>query len=157
MMGNTKQSAGLLMYKFDNNKELKVLLAHPGGPFFKNKDEGHWSIPKGLIEDNEDIFKAAKREFEEEVGFAPKGEFIPLDSIKQKSGKIVYAWAFEGDMKEFKTKSFFDMEWPPRSGKKQRFPEMDKAEFFSIEEAKKKIMPEQLEFIERLKARLKLA
>ena len=150
------KSAGLLMYKFENG-ELKVLLGHPGGPFFNKKDEGVWSIPKGMIEENEDPLEAAKREFEEEVGRAPKGKFIPLDSIKQKSGKVVWVWAFEGNMEKFEPKSFFDMEWPPRSGKKQSFPEMDKAELFSIEDARKKIMPAQMEFVERLKTTLKLS
>lgn len=146
-----KESAGLLMYRRKNNG-VELFLAHPGGPFFKNKDDGSWSIPKGLLEEAEEPLEAAKREFEEETGITPKPPFIPLESIKQKGGKLVYAWAFEGDVPAgFKPVSnHFEMEWPPHSGKKQSFPEMDKMEFFSAEEAKAKINPAQANFIDRL-------
>ena len=144
------------MYKFDNNEELKVLLVHPGGPFFSKKDEGSWSIPKGEPNDNEDLFETAKREFEEETGVKPGGKFLPLGAVKQKSGKIVWAWTFEGDMERFETKSFFDLEWPPKSGKMQKFPEVDRAEFFTIEEATKKINSAQIPFLERLQKIIEL-
>lgn len=143
-----KSSAGLLMYRKNNNK-LEVFLVHPGGPYFKNKDEGVWTIPKGEIESEESIFEAAKREFQEETGIRPTGNFIPLDTVKQKGGKIIHAWAFEGDMSTFKS-NYFEMEWPPRSGRKQKFPEVDKALFFTIAEATRKINPAQIVFLERL-------
>ena len=146
-------SCGLLMYRFD--KQLTVLLVHPGGPFFSKKDDGFWSIPKGQPNGGENLFETAKREFEEETGTKPEGKFLPLGAVKQKSGKIVWAWTFEGDMKEFNTKSFFDLEWPPRSGKVKKFPEVDRAEFFSIEDAKIKINPAQIPFLERLQELLK--
>jgi predicted NUDIX family NTP pyrophosphohydrolase len=144
-------SAGLMMYSLKNSK-LKIFLIHPGGPFFSKKDEGYWGIPKGLPEKDEDLFKAAKREFEEETGIVPEGEFIPLDSVRQKSGKKVYAWAYEveNDAPIEITCNTFEMEWPLRSGKKQNFPEVDKGEFFTAEEAKKKINPSQKDFIDRL-------
>ena len=147
-----KESAGLLMYRMRNEK-LEVFLAHHGGPFFRNKDEGSWSIPKGLVEEGEDPIDAAKREFEEETGIAPKPPFIPLESIKQKDGKLVHAWAFEGDIPaHFKpTSNHFEIEWPPRSGKKQSFPEIDKAELFPLEMAEKKIIAAQADFIDRLR------
>ena len=149
-----KISAGLLMYRIKNNT-LEIFLVHPGGPFSKNKDTDAWSIPKGEVNDNEDLLDAAKREFEEEVGFKPIGEFIPLDSIKQKSGKVVHAWAFEGNLPEnFELKS--NLVEVDVYGKKQSFPEVDKAEFFSVDEAKIKINEAQEEFIERLEKSLKL-
>jgi predicted NUDIX family NTP pyrophosphohydrolase len=145
-------SAGLMMFTF-KNKELKVFLVHPGGPFFTKKDEGYWGIPKGLAEKDEDLFEAAKREFEEETGIIPGGKFIPLDFIIQKGGKKVFAWAFEvKDDSPFEiTCNTFEMEWPMHSGKKQNFPEVDKGEFFTIEDAEKKINSAQIEFIIRLK------
>ena len=144
-------SAGLLMYSLKNS-ELKIFLVHPGGPFFTKKDEGHWGIPKGLVENGEDLFETAKREFEEETGIVPAGKFIPLDSVVQKGGKKVYAWAYEveDDSPIEITCNTFEMEWPPRSGKKQNFPEVDKGEFFTIEDAKKKINSAQIDFIDRL-------
>jgi predicted NUDIX family NTP pyrophosphohydrolase len=150
-------SAGLLMYNLKGN-ELQLFLVHPGGPFFKKKDEGYWGIPKGLIEKNEDLFTAAKREFEEETGIAPVGEFIPLDFIIQKSRKKVYAWAFAAkDNSPIQIKcNNFEIEWPPHSGKKQSFPEVDRGEFFSFEDALKKINASQIEFINRLKKYLSL-
>ena len=152
-----KTSAGLLMFR-KRNGALEVLLVHPGGPFFRNKDEGAWTIPKGEAAEGEDLLGRARIEYEEEVGLKPTaGEFIPLGQVKQKGGKIVHAWAFEGDLPEnFKhTSNTFEMEWPPRSGQTARFPEMDRAEFFSIEEAKRKINPAQIAFLERLGDALK--
>lgn len=152
-MGIERLSAGLLMYRKVNN-QTEVFLIHPGGPYFIKKDEGNWSIPKGEPNDGEnDLFKTALREFEEETGIKPlENDYIPLDTITQKGGKIVYAWAFESNLPEnFKLKSnTFFAEWPPRSGRKVRFPEADKAEFFNIEEAKRKIKNTQVPFIERL-------
>jgi len=150
-------SAGLLMYTRKNN-ELKFFLVHPGGPFFKNKDNGYWSIPKGLSEEGEDLLAAAMREFEEETGIKPEGKFISLGTIKQKSGKTVHAWAFEceNDNPIEITCNTFEIEWPPKSGKIQKFPEADMGEFFSEDEAKKKINSAQIEFIERLKDYIKI-
>lgn len=144
-------SAGLLMYNNSLN-ELNVFLVHPGGPFFSKKDDGYWGIPKGLIEKDEDHFAAAKREFEEETGIKPKGEFIFLGETMQSNNKIVFAWAFEtADSGIININcNTFEMEWPPRSGKKQQFPEVDKGAFFNINEARKKIYTAQLVFIERL-------
>ncbi len=144
-------SAGLLMFSKEND-ELKFFLVHPGGPFFTKKDDGYWSIPKGLPNEREDFFDTAKREFKEETGIKPEGEFILLDSVKQKSGKIVHAWAFQTELNEVKEikSNTFNMEWPPKSGKIQSFPEIDKGEFFDREGALKKINTAQAEFIFRL-------
>ena len=139
------------------NGALDVLLVHPGGPFFRNKDDGAWTIPKGEVADGEDFVARAKTEFQEELGFAPSGDLIELGSVKQKGGKTVHAWAFEGDLPaNFKLASnTFEMEWPPRSGRTQTFPEIDRAEFLSIEEAKRKINSAQIAFLERLGDALK--
>lgn len=150
-----KRSAGLLMFTLKNN-ELKVLLVHPGGPFFKNKDNGCWGIPKGLVESNENILDAAIREFEEETGIKTSGDYISLGEIRQNSGKIVHAWALEVEddsLSDIKSNSF-EMEWPPGSGRKQKFPEVDKCEFFNLEEAEKKINPSQIPLINNLKTHL---
>jgi predicted NUDIX family NTP pyrophosphohydrolase len=140
------------------NNEFEVLLAHPGGPLFTRKDNGAWTIPKGEAAPGEDLLTRAQIEFEEEVGFRPKSfrGLIELDSIKQKGGKTVHAWAFEGDLPEsFKLKSnLFEMEWPPRSGKLQKFPEIDRAEFFRSEIARRKINQAQTLFLDRLTAAL---
>ena len=145
-----KQSAGILLYRNTSNI-LEVFLVHPGGPFFKNKDEGSWSIPKGEFLDDEEPLTAAKREFEEETGQPIDGDFISLGSIKQKSGKIVYAWAVEGDINhETIFSNTCEVEWPPRSGKKLTIPEIDRADWFGVEEAKRKINPAQAELIDRL-------
>lgn len=131
----------------------EFLLAHPGGPFFAKKDEGAWSIPKGLVEGGEDLLEAAKREFEEETGFAPQEPFIGLGSAKYKNGKTVHAWAFEGDFDPGKAKSnTFKLEWPPRSGRFQEFPEIDRAAFFTYDIALAKIVPDQAPLLERLAA-----
>jgi len=148
-------SAGLLMFRRRNN-ELEVLLAHPGGPFFARKDHGAWTIPKGEAAPGEDLLTRAQIEFEEEVGFRPKTlrGWIELGSIKQKGGKIVHGWAFEGDLPEpFEVKSnLFEMEWPPRSGKLKEFPEIDRAEFFTEEIARQKMKAAQIPFLDRLRA-----
>jgi predicted NUDIX family NTP pyrophosphohydrolase len=150
-----KISAGLLMYRIKKGF-LEVFLVHPGGPFWKNKEEGAWSIPKGEVQKNENFLDAAKREFFEETGIKPEGNFLELGSTKQKSGKIVYAWAFEGDFSDFLLRSnIIEIEYPPKSGKKIKIPEVDKAEFFSLEEAKKKIIPSQIKFLEELEERIK--
>ena len=151
-------SAGLMMFTF-KDKVLKIFLVHPGGPFFVKKDEGYWGIPKGLTENNEDLFEAAKREFKEETGISPGGKFIPLDFIIQKSGKKVYGWAYETkDDSPIKiTCNTFEMEWPPHSGRKQNFPEVDKGEFFTVGAAKKKINSAQMEFINRLEKYLNIS
>ena len=145
-----KKSAGILIYK-KLKDELQVLLVHPGGPFWKNKDAGAWSIPKGEFNADEEPLAAAKREFEEETGLAISGKFLPLTPVKQKSGKMIYAWAVENDIELSSVKSnLFEMEWPPRSGKTQSFPEIDKASWFTVNEAKKKIVPGQFSFIQEL-------
>jgi predicted NUDIX family NTP pyrophosphohydrolase len=148
-------SAGLMMYTY-KDKKLKIFLVHPGGPFFIKKDNGYWGIPKGLVEKNEDLFETAKREFEEETGIIPNGKFIPLGFVIQKNGKKVYGWAYEtnDDSLTEITCNTFEMEWPPHSGKKQNFPEVDKGEFFNIEDAIKKINSSQVQFINRLEKHL---
>ncbi len=119
---------------------VQVLLAHPGGPFFHNKDQGAWSIPKGEPEADEEMLVTAQREFAEETGLKPTGPYLQLKPIKQKGGKIVHAWAFEGDCDPTAVKSnTFTMEWPPKSGRQQEFPEIDRAEFFDLATARKKI------------------
>jgi predicted NUDIX family NTP pyrophosphohydrolase len=131
---------------------LEVLLVHPGGPFWKNKDEGVWTIPKGEAMPGEDLFTRAQIEFEEELGLKPLGNWIPLGAITQKAGKTVHAWAFAGDLPEsFKLKSnFFEIEWPPRSGKLKQFPEIDRAEFFANDVARQRINSAQVSFLDRL-------
>jgi len=148
-----KHSAGLILYRRGAN--LQVLLAHPGGPFYVRKDVGAWSIPKGEADPGEDLLSAARREFQEELGFSPDGEFLPLGSVTQKSGKIVHAWAIEGqwDPTLIKSNSFL-MEWPPHSGKQAEFPEVDRAQFFDLEEARRRINPAQAELLTRLQQHL---
>ncbi len=145
-----KVSAGLLLYR-KRNDSLEVFLAHPGGPFYIKKDTGVWGIPKGEIGEGEDALAAAQREFEEETGFKASGPFLSLTAVTQKGGKLVQAWAFEGDCDPEKMKSnTFTIEWPPRSGKQQEFPEVDRAAWFSINEAKQLINPAQISFLEEL-------
>jgi predicted NUDIX family NTP pyrophosphohydrolase len=130
-----------------------MFLVHPGGPFFMDKDEGAWSIPKGEPDADEDLFITAQREFEEETGLKPTGPFIPLHPIQQKGGKIVHAWAFEGDSDPKAIRSnTFTMEWPPRSGKQQEFPEIDRAEWFDLAMARTKIKAGQEGLIDELEA-----
>lgn len=149
-------SAGLLMYKLKNG-EINVFLVHPGGPFWKNKDEGAWSIPKGELNDNEDALSAAMRETFEETGIkAPdeKEKYIYLGFTKTKSGKVIHAWAFEGDWNgELACTTYVERDDPKRG--KLKFPEVDKAAFFPLAEAKKKIHPSQLVFLEQLEKKLK--
>jgi predicted NUDIX family NTP pyrophosphohydrolase len=141
------------------NNQLEVLLAHPGGPFFVRKDDGAWTIPKGEAVPGEDLLTRAQIEFEEEVGIRPENirDWIKLGSIKQKGGKIVHAWAFEGDLPDsFQCKSnLFEMEWPPHSGRRKKFPEVDQACFFSEEVARRKIKPTQVPLLDRLQAAIK--
>jgi predicted NUDIX family NTP pyrophosphohydrolase len=137
-----------------NRGQLEVLLVHPGGPYFRNKDEGAWTIPKGEVAVGEDRLTRARIEFEEELGMAPPAtaNWIELGSVKQKGGKTVHAWAFESDCPAdfVAISNTFEIEWPPRSGRMQQFPEIDRAEFFSVEEAKKKINQAQIAFLDRL-------
>jgi len=147
---NQKTSAGLLMFRRLAGRPLEVLLAHPGGPFWARKDLGAWTIPKGEFTD-EDPLAAAQREFEEETGLAPTPPFIELTTIKQKSGKRVSAWAFEGDWDPGLLRSNdFEMEWPKGSGHMQAFPEVERAEWFTIERAREKILPAQEPLLDRL-------
>jgi predicted NUDIX family NTP pyrophosphohydrolase len=150
-MGKKRVSAGLLMYRIKEGLP-EVFLAHPGGPYFHKKDEGHWSIPKGEPEIEEDLIVTAMREFKEETGINPVGNFIPLGSILQKGGKEVHAWGFESDLPSnyMHECNFFEEEWPPNSGEYREFPEVDKVSFFSIDEAKQKIKAAQIPLIERL-------
>ena len=145
-----KKSAGLVMYRY-RDSNLEVFLVHPGGPYWAKKDDGAWSIPKGEYSDNEEPFAAAKREFKEETGYDAEGNFIPLTPIKQPSRKLISAWAFEGDCDASTIKSnTFTMEWPPRSGKQAEFPEVDRAEWFSTNKAKKKLLKGHIGLIEEL-------
>jgi len=143
-------SAGLLMYRVRGNVP-EVLLVHPGGPYFRHKDAGAWTIPKGEAMPGEDRLAAAQREFQEETGLTPTGPFRPLEPVRQKGGKAVYAWAFAGDCDPATiTSNDFSMEWPPRSGTTVTFPEIDRAEFFDIPTAKTKINPAQTAFLDEL-------
>jgi predicted NUDIX family NTP pyrophosphohydrolase len=147
-------SAGLLMFRRRVAK-VEVLLVHPGGPFWRKKDDGAWSIPKGEVAEGEDLLDAAKREFQEETGFTPLGQFIPLNPVKQKSGKVVHAWAVEGDLNTAAIRSnSFTIEWPPKSGWLAEYPEVDRAEFFDLETAKKKINPAQAAFVMELESQI---
>ena len=145
-------SAGLLMFRRRAGESLEVLLVHPGGPFFAKKDEGAWSIPKGVIEhENEELLARAKIEFEEELGVAPASEsLIGLGSVKQKGGKTVHGWAFEGDFTGPARSNTYKCEWPPRSGQWRTFPEIDDAQWFDVETARKKINMAQAAFLDRL-------
>ena len=150
-----KTSAGILLYRKTNNY-VEVFLIHLGGPFWKGKEKGAWSIPKGEFAEGEDSLAAAKREFKEETGQTIDGDFIELKPIQQKGGKMVYAWAVEGDADADNIVSnTFEQEWPYKSGKFKTFPEVDKATWFSIEEAKEKMNPAQVELIEELVRTLK--
>ena len=145
-----KTSAGILAFRIVS-KKIEFLLVHPGGPFWKNKDEGAWTIPKGEVEDGEDLLVAAKREFKEETGFECNGKLLELTARKQKSGKWVHAWAIEKNIDVEKIKSnSFKIEWPPKSGKMSEFPEIDKAEWFGEDEAKKKINPALIGLIDEV-------
>src|SRR5208282_3222166 len=150
MRRSAEVSAGLLAFRRRN--ALEVLLAHPGGPFWAKKDDGAWTIPKGLAEPGADLLVTAQREFTEETNLAAAGDFIALTPVKQKSGKVVHAWAFEAD---FDLASFasntFEIEWPPKSGRRQRFPEIDRIAYFALPVARVKILPYQRPLLEELK------
>ena len=150
-------SAGLIMYRFRGG-ELEVFLAHPGGPYSQMKDDGHWTIPKGSQKTNETLFNAAEREFEEEVGIKPQGPYYELGSIRQKGGKIVHAWGFQGQWDDSQPirSNTFELAWPPYSGKMQEFPEIDHACFFSLVAARRKLKDSQCPFLDRLAALLGL-
>ena len=156
-MEGKRVSAGLLMFRHRDG-ELEVFLAHPGGPIFARKDEGHWTIPKGEIEPEEDFLPTAIREFAEETGIVinPRSAFIELGCIQQKGGKWVHAWAVENqwDEKQPIRSNLFEMEWPPRSGRRQKFPEVDRAGFFPLAEARRKLKDRQQPFLDRLEAAL---
>ena len=135
-----KRSAGILLWR-RNGGAFEFFLVHPGGPFWKNRDEGAWTVPKGNIEPDEDPLAAARREFAEETGFTVDGEFVELGSFKQPGGKRVLVWALEGDCDPAKlTSNAFEMDWPPRSGKRQSFPEVDRGGWFGVEEAREKFL-----------------
>jgi predicted NUDIX family NTP pyrophosphohydrolase len=147
---SSKQSAGLLLYRRWGD-DLEVLLGHPGGPFWRNRDHGAWSIPKGVISDGEDPLAAARREFAEETGYNPKGEPLPLGEARQPGGKLVQVWAVEDDWNADKLQSnTFEIEWPPRSGRRQTFPELDRAAWFNLDEARERILKGQAPFLDRL-------
>lgn len=147
-----KKSAAILMYKRVGER-LEVLLVHPGGPFWQGKDAGAWSLPKGEFEQDEDPLGAAKREFLEETGFPIVGKFVALTPIRQPSRKLIHAWAVEGDCDASAIVSnTFTMEWPPRSGHRQEFPEVDRADWFPIDVASRKLLKGQRGFVEQLLA-----
>jgi len=150
MASRKSQSAGLLLFR-GGAAHLEILLGHPGGPFWQNKDDGAWSIPKGLIGADETPLSAARREFAEETGHDPDGDFWPLGEARQPGGKIVQAWAVEGDWDPALIRSnTFEMEWPPRSGRRRTFPEIDRAAWFAIADARRKILKGQAVFVDRL-------
>ncbi|MDB5896861.1 MAG: hypothetical protein JWP41_463 [Ramlibacter sp.] len=144
-------SAGLLMYRRRQGGPVEVLLAHPGGPFWSRRDQASWTLPKGEIAPAEDPLDAARREFEEETGFASTPPFHLLGELRQKSGKRITAWAFEGDADPAGLKSnTFEMEWPPRSGRRQAFPEIDRLAWFELPQARDKLIAGQVPFVDRL-------
>jgi predicted NUDIX family NTP pyrophosphohydrolase len=145
-----KRSAGLMMFR-KLNEELEVFLVHPGGPLWAKKDKGAWTIPKGEFDEDENPLVAARREFEEETGFDAMGEFLDLGSIRQKSGKVVTAWAFQGDCDPAKlTSNTCEVEWPPRSGRRLEIPEVDQGRWFSLDEAREYIREEQEKLLDNL-------
>lgn len=145
-----KTSAGLILFRMRNDS-LEVLLVHPGGPFWSKKDDGAWFIPKGELAQGEEPLVGARREFEEETGMKPEGDFLPLGTVKQKSGKIIHAWAFAGDCDPASLRSnTFSIEWPPKSGKMREFPEVDSAGFFTAAQAKVKMHPVEFPLLTRL-------
>ncbi len=153
MRRRAEVSAGLLAFR--RVSELEVLLAHPGGPFWAKKDAGAWTIPKGLAEPGADLLDAARREFAEETSLAPLGNFIALTPVKQQSGKVVHVWAFEADfdLTPFSSNTF-EIEWPPRSGRRQRFPEIDRIAYFTLPVAMTKILAYQRPLLRELEQRL---
>jgi len=154
VLGLPKTAAGILLFR-RGPSGLQVLLAHPGGPLWSRKDYGAWTLPKGQFTDGELPLDAARREFEEEMGAAPSGNFQSLGTLKQPSGKVIHAWAVESDFDAARvTSNLFSMEWPPKSGRMAEFPEVDRAGWFSIEEARQKILKGQAPFLDRLLALL---
>lgn len=151
----TVESAGLVLYRIRDGK-TEVLLVHPGGPFWKRRDEGAWSIPKGEMGPGESRLDVARREFQEELGVPlPEGEVLPLGSVRQAGGKVVHAWAAPGDLDVSRvSSSTFAIEWPPRSGRTQEFPEVDKAAWFDLDAARRMILAAQGAFLDRLEAQL---
>jgi len=152
-MSRSEQSAGILAFR--RKSGLELLLAHPGGPYWRSKDAGAWSIPKGVVQ-SEDLLACARREFNEETGLTADGPFIALKPIRMKAGKVVHAFALEADfdLGGFSSNTF-EMEWPPRSGRKQSFPEIDRIAYFRVPTARRKILPAQMSFIDELVAHLR--
>jgi predicted NUDIX family NTP pyrophosphohydrolase len=149
-----KRTAGILLFR-EAPGGLEVLLVHPGGPFWTKKDEGAWTIPKGLVDDGEDPFDAAKREFREETGGSPDGDAIALEPVRQPSGKVIHAWALRGEFDPATlTSNTFLMEWPPHSGQQREFPEVDRAGWFSMDEAGRKILKGQAPLLGDLRRKL---
>jgi predicted NUDIX family NTP pyrophosphohydrolase len=149
-----KISAGILLYR-RTHEGLQVFLVHPGGPLWKNKDDGFWGIPKGEAKPDEDLFAAALREFAEEVGFQPAGPFTPLTPTQLRSGKIIHAWACAGDCDPERTRcNTFTMEWPPKSGRQQSFPEVDRAGWFTVADARRKLSESQMRLVDELLGKL---
>lgn len=157
-MAIPRQSAGLLLYHWNLQEELEVLIAHPGGPIFSQKDAGFWGIPKGQFEPGETAFQAAVREFEEETGYGvpEKTPLMPLGSIVQRGGKVVHGWAFEGDWEADRELccNWIDLEWPPGSGQWHHIPEIDEVRLVTVDVARRLMRPDQFAFVERLQARL---
>jgi predicted NUDIX family NTP pyrophosphohydrolase len=148
-----KKSAGLLMYRRTAAGALEVLLAHPGGPYWRGKDQGAWTLPKGEYDETEQPLVAARREFLEETGFDPAPPFIALGEIVQKSGKHIAAWGFAGDFDPDQLRcNTFEMEWPPHSGRRQSFPEIDRVDWFGLAQARAKLNPAQCALLDRLEA-----
>jgi predicted NUDIX family NTP pyrophosphohydrolase len=148
-----KLSAGLLLFR--RSPHLELFLVHPGGPFWARKDDGAWSLPKGEYSEDEDALQAAKREFQEETGIPVDGDFLPLGELRQASGKLITAWALEKDLDPALVKSNpFSIEWPPKSGKTQAFPEVDRAAWFPVSQARTKLLKGQVAFINRLAQKL---
>lgn len=148
-------SAGLLLFR-RNGGAMELFLAHPGGPFWKGRDRGAWTIPKGLVNDGEELLDAARREFEEETGIRPEGPFIPLGSVRQKAGKVVHAWAWEGDAEPAAiTSNTARSQWPPGSGRWITYPEVDRCAWFDPAEARVRLNPAQAELIDRLETALR--
>ncbi len=149
-----KQSAGLLLYRWSSGP-LEVLLVHPGGPFWARKDLGAWSIPKGMIEEGEDALAAARREFSEETGAVATGPFEALQSVKMRGGKVIQAWAVEGEFDVTTLHSTeFTIEWPPRSGRQAAFPEVDRAEWFRVDDARQRVNPALVPLLDELVTRV---
>ncbi|MGE5336468.1 MAG: NUDIX domain-containing protein [Gemmatimonadota bacterium] len=150
----TRRSAGLLLFR-ESAGALEVFLVHPGGPFWARKDAGAWSIPKGEFNEDEDPLHAARREFEEETGMAVAGDFMSLQPLRQPSGKVIHAWALRADVDPARVRSnSFSIEWPPRSGQRRDFPEVDRAAWFPLDEAASNIQKGQAPFLEQLRTRL---